>query len=95
MFNRDLLRRSAETAMGKRVYVNVQANHLRNGNVVPKIVQLKDGREWKIQKVLYSCESTDEETEGIRYTVLIAGAEKYIYELNGRWYVISAEGGGI
>ena len=34
------------------------------------------------------------EYEGIRYTVLIGSAEKYIYRVKNSWYVMTHAGGG-
>ena len=31
--------------------------------------------------------TSEDEYEGIRYTVLIGSAEKYLYRIGGKWYV--------
>ena len=46
----------------------------------------EDGRSWNITRVLHSCKS-ETDFEGIRYTVKIGSAVKYIYRIRDRWYV--------
>lgn len=72
-----------------RNYVEVECLHLENGAVVPRSITWRDGRAWKITRVVHSCSSSDNEFEGIRYTVLIGRAEKYLYQLGSQWYVES------
>lgn len=73
----------------RRTYVEVECLHLENGTVVPKSLTWRDGRVWKITRVVHCCSASDHEFEGIRYTVLIGRAEKYLYQLGSRWYVES------
>ena len=40
-------------------------------------------------EVIHSCVSLDGEFEGIRYTVFIGSAEKYIYRAGHAWYVMA------
>lgn len=46
-----------------------------------------DGRTWNVDRVLHTCQSPDFSFEGIRYTVLICGKEKYLYRDGDSWYV--------
>ncbi len=71
----------------KRTYVRVECLHLEDGVAVPKKVIWRDGREWEIKRVVHSCTSMDGQFEGIRYTIIIGHAEKYIYQLGSKWYV--------
>lgn len=48
-----------------------------------------DGRKWKVDRVVYQSVSCDNEYEGIRYTVMIGSAEKYIYRAGHEWYVMA------
>ena len=77
-------------------YVDMILHITSLGRIVPLKIGLGDGREWIIDRLIHSCPVTDDEgnTKGFRYTVLIGGAEKYIYEQSGRWYVLSAPRGG-
>lgn len=77
-----------------KVYVNVECICYEDGTVRPNIIRWPDGRCWKVIRTLHISEASDNEFEGIRYTVLIGSAEKYIYRLGSKWYVepISVEG---
>lgn len=70
-----------------RVYVQVDSDRTENGEVVPRAVVWKDGRTWSVDSVIHACASPDGEYEGIRYTVLIRGAERYVYRTGRSWYV--------
>lgn len=54
-----------------------------------KAISWADGRIWNIDRVIHSCVSLDGEFEGIRYTVFIGSAEKYIYRAGHAWYVMA------
>ena len=73
----------------KRIYVQVDSKRLESGEIVPLTISWEDGRFWNIDRVLHSCVSPDGEFEGIRYTVLIGSAEKYIYRVGHAWYVMA------
>lgn len=69
--------------------INVQCGLNTNGTVVPKRIIWRDGRKWDITRVVHACASYDGEFDGIRYTVLIDSAEKYLYRIGAQWYVDS------
>lgn len=72
--------------MNKTV-VKVESETSENGIVIPKSITWVDGRKWQIDRVIHSCSSVDYEFEGIRYTVKIGSAEKYLYQFGDTWYV--------
>lgn len=72
-----------------KVYVQVETERLDTGEVVPINILWEDGRSWKIDRVLHRCASMNGEYEGIRYTVLIGSAERYIYRAGHAWYVMT------
>lgn len=72
-----------------KTYVEVECAVTPDGEMRPKVIHWCDGRVWKIRKILHTCTSSDDEFEGIRYTILIGSAEKYIYRHGDRWYVNS------
>ena len=72
-----------------KVFVQVDSRRLESGEVVPLTIAWEDGRVWNIDRVLHSCSSLDGEFEGIRYTVIIGSAEKYIYRAGHAWYVMA------
>ena len=73
----------------KKIYVQVDSERQESGEVIPLTVSWQDGRIWNIDRVLHSCISRDGECEGIRYTVIIGSAEKYIYRAGHAWYVMA------
>lgn len=72
-----------------KIYVQVDSERLESGEVVPLSLAWADGRVWSIDRVIHSCVSPDGEYEGIRYTVIIGSAEKYIYRAGHAWYVMA------
>ena len=70
----------------ERVFVKVDYQVLVGGAVRPTRVHWHDGRIWNVKKTLHSCTS-ECDFQGVRYTVLIGSAEKYIYRIGDQWYV--------
>lgn len=77
----------------KKISVEVEAVNQLDGMLIPKSVLWEDGRCFEISRVLYYSDSPTGEYEGIRYTVIIGSAEKYIYRVNHKWYVMALTGG--
>ena len=73
-----------------RVNVSVQCSTEPDGIICPQKVRWEDGRVWDIERVLHTCRSPVLSFEGIRYTVLIEGMEKYLYQSGRQWYVFVA-----
>ena len=69
-----------------KVFVKVDYQVLAGGAIRPTRIHWHDGRIWNIDKTLHACTS-ECDFKGIRYTVLIGSAEKYIYRLGSKWYV--------
>ena len=72
--------------MEKR-FVNVRCDHYQDGTIRPRQIIWDDGKTWEIKRTLHVAEPVENEFEGIRYTVLIGSAEKYIYRIGTKWYV--------
>jgi len=77
----------------KKELITVEADRQPDGLLLPKAVLWKDGRRFEISRVLFYSASPTGEYEGIRYTVMIGSAEKYIYRVNHKWYVMALSGG--
>lgn len=71
-----------------KTYVDVECITLKGGFVRPTAIHWKDGRCWKIRQVLHMSTCADDEFEGIRYTILIDSAEKFLYRDGSKWYVV-------
>jgi hypothetical protein len=78
----------------RRVYIAVECSRARDGSETPSVIYWPDGRFWKIDRVLFVSKTGGGSYEGIRYTVIIGGAEKYIYRNDRGWYVIPVTNGG-
>ena len=72
-----------------KVPVEVEIEDRSDGEIIPRAIIWNDGRRFPISRVLYHGASSANEYEGIRYTVIIGSAEKYLYQLDARWYVDS------
>ena len=73
----------------EKVFVQVDSEKRENGDVIPKTLTWVDGRAWNIDRVIHSCASLDGEYEGIRYTIFIGSAERYLYKAGHAWYVMA------
>ena len=71
----------------EKVFVKVRCSHLPDGTIRPESLEWEDGQVWEITRTIHVAAPADHEFEGIRYTVLIGSAEKYIYRTGNRWYV--------
>ena len=69
-----------------RLYVTVNCDQTADGHSIPRSIKWDETRSSVIRRVLYSCTSPAE-YEGIRYTILIGSAEKYLYKVGDKWYV--------
>ncbi|NCB65202.1 hypothetical protein [Anaerotruncus rubiinfantis] len=68
-------------------YVEVDCRFDKDGILIPKRINWDDGRKWEIAKVLHTCDAPQHNHEGIRYTIKIGRAEKFLYREGSRWYV--------
>lgn len=72
-----------------RIYVNVRCDQQADGTMTPRELIWPDGRAWEIRKTLHVAVPVENEFEGIRYTVIIGSAERYIYKAGHAWYVMA------
>ena len=71
----------------QKYYVTVEHIEDADGIIIPTGILWTDGRHWEIRKVLHTCIASHNEFEGIRYTIKIGRAAKYLYRDGQRWYV--------
>ena len=71
----------------QKKYVSVNADVDTDGVIRPLRILWDDGRQWEVTKVLHTCSASHNEFEGIRYTIKIGRALKYLYRDGQRWYV--------
>lgn len=69
-------------------YITVESKKDSDGNENPQKIFWNDGRIFLIKKILYRCNSVDNEYDGIRFTVQIENYQRDIYlDEDGQWYV--------
>lgn len=74
----------------KKVYVQVNADHLPDGTARPRKIVFEDGISYEIDRVrdCRRAASTRVGGTGIRYTVQISGTDTYLFdEEDGKWFV--------
>ena len=70
----------------RKKYIDVEVL-CSGGTVRPLRIHREDGSILPVKRTLHTASPVDHEFEGIRYTVLIGSAEKYIYRTGTKWYV--------
>ncbi|MBQ7386518.1 MAG: hypothetical protein IJW04_08475 [Ruminococcus sp.] len=70
-------------------YISVTARFDEDGNLLPLKIHWNDGRSFEIDKVtdIRYAASLKAGGAGLRYTCRIAGAEKYLFLEENRWFV--------
>lgn len=70
-------------------YISVTAKFDEDGNLLPLKIHWNDGRSFDIDKVtdIRYAASLKAGGAGIRYTCRIAGAQRYIFLEENRWFV--------
>ena len=68
-------------------WLSVTAEVDTDGVIRPLLIRWHDGRQWEVTKVLHTCTASHDEFEGVRYTVKIGRAVRYLYREGQRWYV--------
>lgn len=71
----------------EKKYVTVTVEVDADGIIRPLKILWADGRQWEVTKVLHTCTASHCEFEGIRYTIKVGRAVRYLYRDGQRWYV--------
>ena len=73
----------------RKRYVEVEAAHLPDGSVLPRVVVWHDGRRFAVRAVLgrRRCASLKVGGEGVRYDVLVGRARTFLFHEGPRWFV--------
>ena len=73
----------------EKIYVSVNINVDEQGDIRPLSLSLPNGDRYEIDRLRYKTPAASLKVggRGIRYTVVIGGREKYLFEENGRWFV--------
>ena len=73
-----------------KLYVEVNVTHKSDGSARPEYIRFEDGKTYIIDRLVNVCRaaSTKVGGTGIRYTVMICGKERFLFdEENGKWFV--------
>lgn len=72
-----------------KTYVSVNVDIDEEGAVLPRVIRWRGGRAYPIERVTYKCRAASYKVGGggIRYTVQIAGQEKYLFNEGNKWFV--------
>lgn len=77
----------------QKIFIDVTSIMGENGIQIPVVIRWNDGRRFDVSSMIFIASSPTGDYEGIRYTIIIEHAEKYIYRANRRWYVMAGTGG--
>lgn len=58
------------------------------GRNIPTCIHWTNGKHYNIRRILHTCISSNNEFEGICYTVQIGNKQKNIYCDKGIWYIM-------
>ena len=75
-----------QALLNEKIFV-MGAERAAHQDIRPLRILWDDGRQWEVTKVLHTCTASHNEFEGIRYTIKIGRAVKYLYRDGQRWYV--------
>jgi len=73
----------------EKIYVSVGLNVDTEGEIRPVAIRWRDGKIYEIDRIRQKtcAASLKVGGRGIRYTVLIEGKERYLFNEEGRWFV--------
>lgn len=73
----------------KKVYVTMIVKILKDGSIRPMKMIWEDGATYDIDRVLYVTPAASLKVGGCgkRYTVMIEGKQRDIYDEDGKWFV--------
>lgn len=73
----------------RKRYVEVEAEFLADGTVVPRAVIWEDGRRFTVRAVLgrRRCASLKVGGEGVRYDVVVGHVRTFLFHEDPRWFV--------
>jgi hypothetical protein len=79
--------------MPKKVYVNVTADFLSDGQIIPRSFVWEDGRSFEIDRIIdiRPAASLKVGGQGLRYTCRIMGKQSFMFLEDGRWFMESKQ----
>jgi len=88
MSYKDTKSSSQPLPLARRAYLGVYAYTDPRGQVIPTRIRWEDGQEWEIDRVLDIRPGVARKAggAGLRYLLRIAGQEREIFLVDGRWF---------
>lgn len=79
-----------------KTYVGVTIKVDKYGNVCPISIQWKNGYVYEIDRLKLVCKAASLKVRGggTRYTVMIRGKERYLFQEGNKWFVEAKENTG-
>ena len=73
----------------RKVWVDVVLKNDRNGNIRPLTITWEDDTIFTVDRVIAECNAASTRVGGcgVRYTVVIAGKQTYLFHEDDRWFV--------
>ena len=73
----------------EKIYVAVTVKIDENGDIRPLAIIWEDGAVYEIDRIRYRSPAASLKVggRGVRYTVVIEGKERYLFDEDGRWFV--------
>ena len=73
----------------KKAYVSVNLDVDEEGAFHPRFIRWSNGMISPIDQILYKCRASSKKVSGggIRYTILIRGQERFLFQDGNKWFV--------
>lgn len=73
----------------RKEYVAVNVDVDQEGTLYPRFIRWSNGIIFPIDKIIYKCRASSAKVGGggIRYTVMIAGKESFLFHEGEKWFV--------
>ena len=77
----------------RKMYVTVNLDVDEEGALHPRYIRWMNGRIFEIEQMKYKCRVSSSKVGGggIRYTILVRGKERYLFQEGNRWFVEEKE----
>jgi len=76
-----------------KVFVGVNMDVSEEGEICPRLIRWADGSVYPIDRIKYRCRAASTKVGGIgmRYTVVVGGKERFLFNEDDRWFVEAKE----
>jgi len=80
----------------RKVYVAVTLKVDKHGNICPLSIAWENGQIYEIDRLKLTCKAVSLKIGGggTRYTVIICGKERYLFQEGNKWFVEAKENTG-